>query len=61
MRDRKVQEKPIREQLKEIYIYENPNCSTEKLNAGVHRLNYETKLKAGKIVFTGYILYNKLF
>jgi len=43
LRQTKREEKDIREQFKEKYIFENPAATKERVNAGVNRLVYEYK------------------
>lgn len=48
MRQKKRDEKSLRDELRNIYEFENPQSTQEKINAGVFRMVHEHKVKNAK-------------
>jgi len=48
LRQKKREEKELREEIKKKYIFENPAATKERVNAGVFRMVYEHQVKSAK-------------
>jgi hypothetical protein len=48
LRDKKREEKELRDKLREQFVFENPSAAKERVDAGVFRMVYEHHVKEAK-------------